>query len=457
MDLSIIGAGHVGLVTGACFAEKGHTVVCVDNNASKIDALKSGRVPFYEPGLAEMVRRNVEAERLEFSTSIAKAVDHGRAIFISVWTPPLPSGRADLSHIEKVSRAIGETLPEGRFRLIVEKSTVPVKTGERVLTTLQRTAPPGADYEVASNPEFLREGTAVHDALNPDRIVFGVESSRARETLERIYEGFPGKRLFSDVKSAEMIKHASNAFLATKISFINSVARLCEKTGADVETVAQGLGMDPRISPDFLKAGIGFGGECLPKDLSAFIDIAREHGVAFPILEAVGAENYRAWSEFVEKVDRELRGVSGKRLALLGLSFKPNTDDMRMAPSLKIIEDLVDRGATVRIWDPVALEAAAKAMAGLLEEHGGWAKDKIPDPGSAAAGKVRLWLVVTLEEAVQDADAVLVCTEWPEIVNADWIRLRDKVSIPLIFDGRNCLNPASLAEAGWMVRAVGRP
>jgi len=436
MQLSIIGSGHVGLVTGACFAEKGHDVLCTDSDAEKIEGLKQGTMPFHEPGLEAMVRRNAEDGRLRFSDSVAEAVTLGQAVFISVWTPPLPSGRADLSYVEKVSREIAENLPENEHRLVVEKSTVPVRTGERVLRTIERFAPKGRDYDVASNPEFLREGTAIRDTMEPDRIVIGADSEKARALLERIYKGFPGERVFCDVRSAEMIKHASNAFLASKISFINAVARVCEKSGADIELVARGMGLDPRIAPSFLKAGIGYGGSCFPKDVSAFIDIARELGYEFRLLEEVQRINREMRFHFVDRVEKELWNLRDKPVAVLGLAFKPDTDDMRLAPSVTIIEELLKRGAHVRAFDPVTIPRAREAMQDLQPQES-------------------LAFCNTVEDACKGAEAVLLVTEWPEIVGADWKKLRTLVASPTLFDGRNALDRAELQAAGWTVNGVG--
>jgi len=437
MKLSIIGSGHVGLVTGACFAEKGHDVLCADSDREKIEGLKRGTMPFHEPGLEAMVRRNAAEGRLRFSGRIADAVAHGKAVFISVWTPPLPSGRADLSYVEKVSREIAEHLPEDEHRLVVEKSTVPVRTGERVLRTIERFAPTGRDYDVASNPEFLREGTAIRDTLEPDRIVVGADSDKAKRILETIYEGFPGERVPCDVRSAEMIKHASNAFLASKISFINAVSRVCEKSGADVELVARGMGLDPRIAPSFLKAGIGYGGSCFPKDVSAFIDIARELGYEFRLLEEVQRINREMRFHFVDLVEKDLWNLRDKPVAVLGLAFKPDTDDMRLAPSVTIVEELLKRGALVRAFDPVASPRARDAMRDLAPQES-------------------LTFCDTLEDACQRAEAVLLVTEWPEIVGADWKKLRTLVASPTLFDGRNALDRDALQNAGWTVHAVGR-
>jgi len=438
MKISIIGTGHVGLVTGACFAEKGHEVLCVDSDEKKIAGLRQGVMPFFEPGLKEFVNRNVGAGRITFGNTVAEAVTFGRAVFISVWTPPLKSGRADLSFVEMVTREIAESLP-GEHRLVVEKSTVPVNTARRVLGTLKRYAGADASFSVASNPEFLREGSALEDTLRPDRIVFGVADPEAETLLREIYKDFEAPLVVTDVPSAELIKHASNSFLAMKISFINAVARICELSGADVEQVADGMGLDQRIQRSFLNAGIGYGGSCFPKDVSAFIDISRELGYEFRLLEEVERINREMRTHFFAKVERELWVLRDKKVAALGLSFKPDTDDMRMAPSITVVQELVSAGARVTAWDPVALSAARAAF----EETGVSESDFFRFADS-------------LEEACQDAEAVLVFTEWPQIINADWTALAGRVRTPLVFDGRNCLDRDALAKAGWTVRCQGR-
>jgi UDPglucose 6-dehydrogenase len=439
MKIAIIGTGHVGLVTGACFAEKGHDVLCTDSDGEKIEGLRRGKMPFFEPGLEDLVRRHAAEGRLRFGGSTAEAVRHGEVIFLSVWTPPLLSGRADLSFVEKVCRELGENLRPGEHRLVVEKSTVPVRTGERVLKTLRRYACEGASFSVASNPEFLREGSAVEDTLGPDRIVFGVADAASEKTLRDLYADFPCPLVVTDVPSAELIKHASNAFLAMKISFINAVSIICELAGADVDQVADGMGLDARIQRAFLNAGIGYGGSCFPKDVAAFIDIARELGFEFRLLEEVERINRMMRQHFLGKIEKELWILRDKRIAALGLSFKPGTDDMRMAPSLTIVEELRKAGASVRAFDPVATDAARIAFA----EHGVEEGEGFCFVGSA-------------EEACRDAEAVCVFTEWPEIVGADWKALGDAVKTRLVFDGRNCLDHAALRAAGWTVRGMGK-
>jgi UDPglucose 6-dehydrogenase len=439
MKISIIGTGHVGLVTGACFAEKGHEVLCVDSDEKKIAGLRQGVMPFFEPGLQEFVNRNVGAGRMTFGNTVAEAVAFGRAVFISVWTPPLKSGRADLSFVEMVTREIAESLP-GEHRLVVEKSTVPVNTARRVLGTLKRYARADASFSVASNPEFLREGSALEDTLRPDRIVFGVADPEAETLLREIYKDFEAPLVVTDVPSAELIKHASNSFLAMKISFINAVARICELSGADVEQVADGMGLDQRIQRSFLNAGIGYGGSCFPKDVSAFIDISRELGYEFRLLEEVERINREMRTHFFAKVERELWVLRDKKVAALGLSFKPDTDDMRMAPSITVVQELVSAGARVAAWDPVARTAASAAFA---------------EQGVSESDFFRF--ADSMEDACQDADAVLVFTEWPQIVNADWTALAGRVRTPLVLDGRNCLDRDALAKAGWTVRCQGRP
>ncbi len=440
MKISIIGTGHVGLVTGACFAEKGHDVLCADSDAEKISRLRSGVMPFFEPGLDGIVKKHSAAGRLKFGTSVSEAVRHGQAIFISVWTPPLKTGKADLSFVENVCREIAGSLRAGERRLIVEKSTVPVNTARRVLDTLNRYASRDASFSVASNPEFLREGTAVEDTLKPDRIVFGVADAESERTLREIYSAFNAPIIVTDVASAELIKHASNSFLAMKISFINAVSLICEHSGADVTRVAEGMGMDHRIQRAFLNAGIGYGGSCFPKDVSAFIDISRELGYEFRLLEEVERINRDMRTHFFRKIERELWILKGKKIAALGLSFKPGTDDMRMAPSLTVIEELMKEGAAVSAFDPVSIPAARAAFGEKGIREGGL-----------------LSFASSAEEACAGAEAVCVFTEWPEIVQADWKTIGESVRTRIVFDGRNCLDATALRAAGWTVKGMGRP
>ncbi len=430
MDISIIGTGYVGLTTGACLAERGHRVLCVDADRAKIALLRKRRVPFYEPGLADLVARNARAGRLSFGGSSAEAAAHGKVLFIAVQTPPRPDGTADLSAVETVAREIARSMRE--FRLIVEKSTVPVATGSRVKEVITKYRPKGVDFEVASNPEFLREGCAIEDSMKPDRIVIGVESKRAEMILREVYKPFKAPLLVTNIKSAELIKHASNAFLAMKISFANAVAAVCELAGANVGEVTRGVGMDRRIGPAFLNAGIGYGGSCFPKDVAAFEAISRELGYEFGLLREVQRVNEQARELFLKKVEQELWIVKGKTIAALGLSFKPNTDDIRESVAIRIVRALAERGAKVRAYDP---QAGVKARAALN-----------------GVGACR-----SAYDAAKGADAALILTEWDEFRTLDFARLRKVMAHPTIIDGRNLLDPAKMRELGFTYRSVGRP
>ena len=429
MNLCVIGTGYVGLVTGSCFAHKGHRVVCVDKDAAKIRVLEDGGMPIYEPGLDEIVKACRADGRLRFTTEIAEGMKDAEVVFVCVDTPPTEAGTADLTAIENVARQIARHL--SRYTVIVEKSTVPVKTGERVLKTIQRNAPKGTECDVVSNPEFLREGSAVKDALNPDRIVFGVTSERAAGVMRRLYEGFQAPVLVTDIASAELIKHASNSFLALKISFINAVATVCELSGADVELVAKGMGMDPRIGSRFLNAGLGYGGSCFPKDVMAFEQIARELGYDFGLLREVQRINQDMRERFLKKVEEELWVVKGKILGVWGLSFKPDTDDVREAPALAIAQQLQEKGALVQAYDPKAAEKAGRLLKGVR-------------------------ICATAEEAAKDADALLVCTEWPEFRTFPLERLKGLMRHPVVLDGRNLYEPVAMRSAGFDYRSVGR-
>ncbi len=429
MNLCIIGAGHVGLVTGACFSDLGHHVVCVDNNRKKVASLKTGRVPFYEPGLEEMVHRSTSGKRLFFTGSVAEGVRHAEIIFITVGTPPLDSGEADLTGVEAVVRQIAQAMD--RYRLVVEKSTVPVETSRQVQRTLKAFLRKKVPFDVASNPEFLREGSAIDDFLNPDRIVLGVESKRAKQLLTVLYKPFKAPMVITDSASAELIKHASNAFLATKISFINAVANLCERVGADVEQVAHGMGLDPRIGPAFLRAGAGYGGFCFPKDLEAFIRIAEKRGYDFQLLRAVKRINEDQKKLVVQRVKDQLWNVKGKTIGILGLAFKPNTDDLRFAPSLDVIEALFRAGAKIRAFDPQAIPAARGILNGI-----GFAKD----PYDLAKG----------------SDCLVVLTEWNEFKDLDLKRIKRLMRQPVLVDGRNLYDPETLRKLGFRYAAIGR-
>ncbi|MFH1414458.1 MAG: UDP-glucose/GDP-mannose dehydrogenase family protein, partial [Elusimicrobiota bacterium] len=362
MKVAIVGTGYVGLVTGTCLAEIGHEVLCIDNNEEKIRILKEGGIPIYEPGLDELVAKNIKEKRLSFSTDIKQGVENCELIFVAVSTPPRPDGSADLCYVEAVSKEIAECITD--YRIIVSKSTVPVETGKWITKTIEKYAPEGAEYDVASNPEFLREGKAIEDFSNPDRIVIGVESERAREKMLELYAPLKDKTtiLVTNIASAELIKHASNSFLAMKISYINAVSNICEKTNADVKEVSRGMGLDKRIGKQFLEAGVGFGGSCFPKDLSAFIDISEKLGYDFSLLKEVQNINIRQFKLIVEKVRNAVWNLREKTIGILGLAFKPDTDDMRNAPSIEIINQLVAEGAKIRACDPVARDNASKIL-----------------------------------------------------------------------------------------------
>ena len=431
MKLTIIGSGYVGLTTGACFAEVGHHVVCVDNDEQKIHTLLEGGIPIYEPGLADLVRKNVASRRLRFTSSTAEGVEHGEVLFIAVPTPQREDGSVDLSFIEKVARDIAQHLQS--YRVVVDKSTVPVRTGEKVTQTIRRYAQPGVEFDVVSNPEFLREGSAVADLMKPDRIVIGGNSDRALALMQKAYEPFAAPVIVTDINSAELIKHAANSFLALKISYINAIAEICEASGADVRKVADGVGADKRIGRAFLNAGLGYGGSCFPKDVAAFISISQELGVSFDLLKEVERLNAYQLDRFLKGVREALWILKDKRIAVWGLSFKPNTDDVRCSVAVNLVERLVAEGAHVSVYDPKAME---KARALPLAE-------KVEFASSALA-------------AAKDAEALIIATEWPEFAAVDLGQLRETMRTPLIFDGRNLLDPTVAAEFGFQYRGVGK-
>ena len=357
MDLAIIGSGYVGLVTGTCFADVGHNVICVDNDAQKIKQLQAGQVPIYEPGLEEIIHRNVSAQRLRFTGSIQEGVEKSQIVFIAVPTPQQPDGDVDLSFLEKVAREIAGVLTD--YRVIVDKSTVPVKTGEKVAESIKRYNRHGADFDVVSNPEFLREGCAVADLMRPDRVVIGAQSEHAIDLMKKVYEPFMAPILVTDINSAELIKHCANSFLALKISYINAVSAICEASGADVEKVADGIGMDHRISRDFLNAGIGYGGSCFPKDIAAFITISERLGVPFNLLKEVQHINNAQKERFLKVIRETLWVLREKRIAVWGLTFKPNTDDLRSSVAIELVEHLLREGSHVVAYDPKGMQKAA--------------------------------------------------------------------------------------------------
>src|SRR3954451_9781521 len=361
MDLSIIGSGYVGLVTGACFADVGHNVTCVDNDAHKIEILRAGRVPIYEPGLEEVINRNVAAQRLRFTGSIKEGVDNSQIVFIAVPTPQGNDGHVDLSFIEKVAREIAQVLTG--YRVIVDKSTVPVKTGEKVADTIKRYNKHGADFDVVSNPEFLREGCAVADLMQPDRIVIGAQSERAIDLMKKVYEPFMAPILVTDINSAELIKHAANSFLALKISYINALSATCEASGADVEKVADGIGSDRRIGRNFLNAGIGYGGSCFPKDVAAFITISEQLGVPFPLLREVQRINVQQKDRFLKVIRDTLWVLREKKIAVWGLTFKPDTDDIRSSVAIELVAEMLREGAQVSVYDPKGMDKARAVKA----------------------------------------------------------------------------------------------
>ncbi|MBI4982060.1 MAG: UDP-glucose/GDP-mannose dehydrogenase family protein [Candidatus Omnitrophica bacterium] len=430
MNISIIGSGYVGLVSGTCFAELGNKVICADNDAKKIALLKNGRVPIFEPGLEELIKNNLKKGRLKFSTNIKEAVINSEVIFIAVGTPPLDSGEADLTGIEHVARSIAQNLTG--YRLIVEKSTVPVETGERVKHTIATYVKRKIKFDVASNPEFLREGTAINDFMHPDRIVIGVESKKARDILTSLYQPLNAPIVVTNIKSAELIKHASNAFLATKISFINAVSRVCDKVGANVEEVAKGMCLDKRIGRAFLDAGIGYGGSCFPKDLDAFVTISENVGYDFDLLKAARRVNEEQKSFYLKKIKDALWVLKDKNIGILGLSFKPNTDDIRSAPSLDIIKSLLQDGAKVRAYDP-------QAMLKIKNEINGITLCKDP------------------YEVARHADCLLVVTEWDEFKELDFKRLKKQMRCALIIDGRNIYDPEEMSKFGFKYISIGRP
>lgn len=429
MNIAIIGAGYVGLVTGACFAELGNKVICVDNDPEKIALLKKLKMPFYEKGLDKMVKKNVTAGRLVFTDSVESAVKKSLVIFICVGTPPKEDGEADLSYVENVAAQIARNMTS--YRLIIEKSTVPVETGSWIERTIKINNKKGIKFDVASNPEFLKEGTAIEDFMHPDRIVIGAETKKAKDLLARLYSPIKSEIVITDIKSAELIKHASNSFLATKISFINSIANICEKTGADIEKVSYGMGLDKRINRAFLKSGIGYGGFCFPKDLDAFINISEKMGYDFSILKSVRKVNEGQKQVFLKKIEKELWIVKDKHIGVLGLAFKPNTDDMRFAPSIDIINYLVEAGANIKVYDPKALEKAESVLKGVT-----FCKD--------------------VYAVAKDSDALLVLTEWQEFKDMDLCRVKKLLKNPLIIDGRNIFDPAKMRKLGFKYISMGR-
>jgi UDPglucose 6-dehydrogenase len=433
MKVCVIGSGYVGLVAGGCFAETGNTVICADVNEAKIAGLKQNILPIYEPGLQEIVVRNQADGRLIFTTDVDDAIRRCEVIFIAVGTPQGEDGSADLQYVKAVAERIADNL--NGFKVVVDKSTVPVGTGDMVTTIIASRST--GDFAVVSNPEFLKEGAAINDFLKPDRIIIGTDDERARKVMAQLYAPFnrtSNRIIYMDIRSAEMTKYAANAMLATRISFMNEVARLCEEVGADVSLVRQGIGSDPRIGNKFLFPGVGFGGSCFPKDLRALISIGNEYGQEMTILRSVVAVNERQKKRLVERVtDHFGEDLNGMTFAVWGLAFKPATDDMREAPSITIINSLIARGATIRATDPVAIENSRQFFG----------------PG--------VTFFDDNYETAEGADALLVVTEWPEFREPDFDKLRELLRRSIIFDGRNLYDPERMAELGFVHYSVGRP
>jgi len=429
MKLTIIGTGYVGLVTGTCFAEVGHQVVCVDKDAAKVKVLQSRGMPIYEPGLEELVGKNVAAGRLSFTDSTLAGVEKSDVVFIAVPTPPMPDGSVDLSFIEGVAREIAQSMTS--YKIVVDKSTVPVKTGDKVVETIKRYCKAKVEFDVVSNPEFLREGFAVDDFMKPDRVVIGVRSQRPVPAMRSIYEPFSAPIIFTDINSAELIKHAANSFLALKISYINALSVICEATGANVREVANGMGMDARIGRRFLDAGLGFGGSCFPKDLSAFIKISEQLGYDFRLLKEVQRINAEQMERFVKKISDTLWVLKDKKIGVLGLAFKQNTDDVRLSPAIELCQRLQKEGAVLRVHDPRAMEKARSVLAGVT-------------------------YVDDLNEVAEGCDALVVATEWPEFKKLDLERARKCLTHPILFDGRNLFDPEEMEKLGFIYKSVGR-
>lgn len=462
MRVCVIGTGYVGLVTGVCLAHTGHDVICVDINEEKVKLMQSGQSPIYEPGLAELMRSSIAAEKLRFTTDLKQGVNHGEVLFIAVGTPALPTGESDTRYVESVARGIGQHL-DSSYKVIVNKSTVPIGSGDWVRMIVlegveerqqgsvnsegapeETQSPISVEFDVVSNPEFLREGSAVYDTFNPDRIVLGGNSEKAIEMMKALYTPIVDRKfgedptlppvpvVVTDLSSAEMVKYASNAFLATKISFINEVANICDRVGADVTQVAQGIGLDSRIGPKFLQAGIGWGGSCFPKDVSALIHTADDYGYSTQLLKATVEVNQRQRLMALEKLQQTLKILKGKTIGLLGLTFKPDTDDMRDAPSMVLIEQLNRLGAKVKAYDPIVSQSGLR--------H----------------GLVGVAVETTPEQLAMGCDALVLITDWQQFKTLDYARLAELMHQPVIIDGRNFLNPQSLEAQGFQYLGIGR-
>ena len=429
MNICVIGTGYVGLVTGSVFADLGNEVICVDRDAAKIAGLQQRIMPIYEPGLEELVARNVEDDRLSFTTDVEEAIEHSEIIFICVGTPPLENGDPDMSQVKSAAHSIARSL--NRYKVIVNKSTVPVGTGEMVRHDIELNRRNNIDFDVVSNPEFLREGSAISDTLHPDRIVIGAPNQVVAMKILELYAPLERPMLITDVSSAEMIKYASNAFLATKISFINAIANICDEAGADVVQVMKGMGYDNRIGSAFLQAGLGYGGSCFPKDTLALIQTAERFGYDFKLLKSVVEINQEQVCIFLERLKKEMGGFEGKSVGVLGLAFKPNTDDMREAKALDIINRILDEGGSVRAYDPIAMPRTRSMYPQVQYCENAY-------------------------EAAQQADAVVVVTEWNEFKLLNMERLLEAMKGDILFDGRNIYDPARMKRMGFNYHCIGR-
>jgi UDPglucose 6-dehydrogenase len=431
MKLSVIGSGYVGLVAGTCFADSGNDVICVDSDKAKIEALLAGRIPIFEPGLDELVKRNVKDHRLAFTTDLKKAVGESEVVFIAVGTPPNETGEADLQHVLSAARDIARAMTH--YTVVVDKSTVPVGTADKVRDEIRKLTT--HEFDVVSNPEFLKEGAAIDDFMKPDRVVIGCDNDRGRKVMGELYAPFVRTEhpiLFMDTHSAELTKYASNSMLAVRISFMNDIGQLCERVGADVDLVRKGMGADKRIGYPFLFPGVGYGGSCFPKDVKALISTAREQGLEFEMLRATERINERQKKVLVNKVVKQLGELEGKTIAVWGLAFKPKTDDMREAPAIEIIEGLVGKGARVQANDPVAMEVAHRIFG------------------------ERIRLCENMYDALQGADALCVVTEWNEFRHPDFERMKKLMKAPVIFDGRNVFDPVAMRQRGFVYHGIGR-
>lgn len=432
MNIAIIGTGYVGLITGACFAEFGFNVTCVDNDEKKINKLKKGKVPFYEPGLEELLHNNIKAKRISFTSDIAKAVESSLVIFIAVGTPPRGDGSADMRHVEGVAREISNHI--NSYKVIVTKSTVPVGTGEKIHKIISKHLKESIDFDIASNPEFLREGAGIEDFMRPNRVVIGTSSERAAAIMRDLYKPLnliEVPIVMTEVKTAELIKYASNAFLATKISYINDLSKLCEAVGADIQTVAKAMGLDRRIGPKFLHAGPGYGGSCFPKDTLAILQIAKQYDVELGIIKSVVKANEEQKERSVKKIKAAIGSLKNKTICILGLSFKPNTNDIREAPAIFIIEKLIKAGAKIRAFDPVAMNDAKAILPDLT-----YCRDAY--------------------SAIKGSDAVVIVTEWNEFRNLDLSKIKKTAKGSFFFDLRNIYEPENAKKAGLKYFSIGR-